>query len=98
MYSFVPNRKREVVIVSGKFNLTTRDIFGFLKNCIFGRILGKKGQKMSKKIPKNVFSTKSYFLPIFENIYILCHIGGPMIHLLVYTCVKGCMLKFDLCS
>ena len=44
-----------------------RDIFGFLKNCFFVRILGKKGQKVSKKIQKTFFSSKSYFLPIFEN-------------------------------
>ena len=44
-----------------------RDIFGFLKKCFFVRILGKKGQNMSKKIQKTFFSSKSYFLPIFEN-------------------------------
>ena len=44
-----------------------RDIFGFLKKCFFVRILGKKGQNMSKKIQKTFFSTKFYFLPIFEN-------------------------------
>ena len=110
-----------------------RNIFGFLKNCFFGRILGKKwakkspifffhqsliffqflkicmlrgvlgcfGQKIiflgEKWVKTGLkaghrkffehFSKKFSFLSIFENIYIQCHIGGPMIHLLVFVCL-----------
>ena len=52
-----------------------RDIFGFLKKEFFDRILAKKGQKMSQKLDFQLFSKKSYFLPIFENMHVLGVLG-----------------------
>ena len=54
-----------------------RDIFGFLKNCFFGQILGKKEQKneqknhktLSRKKITNIFSSKIFTINFFlQNI------------------------------
>ena len=47
-----------------------RDIFGFLKNYFLGRILGKKGQKMSTGGVQFFFRQSLIFLPIFENMHV----------------------------
>ena len=58
----------------------------FFKNNLSGRYWAKKGKKLAKKSTFRFFSTKSYFLPIFENMHVLgCFVKAGKYDGLIFT-------------